>query len=322
MCRFFVRKACYVYRRIHSISNSSTKFQELCRILKNIFLFIKTPFKVFRTYSPSIPWYTYVSTSPKQKSNSSSIDIIYRYSISTTTTTTISTIMSVVHVLSAATAVCLAVLLFSLVPHCLTLYFIITGNYPLRSCSNEQSPELHFSSVKSCHHVEMDSKGIPIHEPCVVRNAVSQSSLDEFIVLNADQEFMIKQGFVSSGRIGNPLVDTTFNKNSTRVICSMANIIDRTKQDCYNNDVYSGFKSLNYTHYISLNSTHLNLAHATRSDIFLGSLQSPHVTAKFHANYYERSQTLQVVGEKLWMLVSPKEFREILDSFAIGKNMC
>lgn len=157
-------------------------------------------------------------------------------------------------------------------------------------------------------------------EPCVVRGAVDQSRLAEFIALNGDQEFMLTKGFVSNGRIGNPLLDTSFNKNSTRVLCSMDNIIGRTKPACYESNVYSGFKSLNFTHYTSLNSSSLNLEHATRSDIFLGSLLSPHVTAKFHANYYERSQTLQVVGEKLWMLVSPTEFREVLDSFSIGED--
>ena len=226
--------------------------------------------------------------------------------------------MSVTPVLSTAVVVALAALLFTLAPHRLSVYFLVTGEYPLRSCSVNQIPKMHFSSVKSCDEVELDSKGIPMHEPCVVREAVDQHSLAEFVALNGNQEFMLTKGFISSRRIGNPLVDTSFNKNSTRVVCSMDNIIGRTKQECYDSDVYSGFKSLNFTHYTSLNSTFLNLEEATRSDIFLGSLLSPHVTAKFHANYYERSQTLQVVGEKLWMLVSPTEFREVLDSFSIG----
>jgi hypothetical protein len=51
------------------------------------------------------------------------------------------------------------------------------------------------------------------------------------------------------------------------------------------------------------------------------------VTASFHSNSFERSSTLQLLGEKVWMMMSPDEFEGIIGAYPLGAynaayNLC
>lgn len=201
-------------------------------------------------------------------------------------------------------AIGLGVILY---PYPNTLYFLFTGKHTIKENCDFRAPKLNLVNVKDCGVASPS-------EPCIVRNGVSSESVKQFLSENGHQKFIVKD-LPTSDNIGNPLMEPVrFSAITTRV-CSFEDLIGES-EDCVN--VYSGFKSLNYTQYLPLNSSHLNLQDFTRTDIFLGSPQKDTVTASFHSNNFEKSSTLQLYGEKIWLMMSREDYHGQIGAYSVG----
>ncbi|CAE7572746.1 unnamed protein product, partial [Symbiodinium microadriaticum] len=200
--------------------------------------------------------------------------------------------------------VVLAVLLY---PYPNTLYFLFTGQHTIKANCDFRTPKLNLVNVKDCAVAGPE-------EPCVVRNGVSDDQVKQFLTENGHQRFVVKD-LPTSSNIGNPLMEPVRFSTITTRVCSFEDLIGEA-EDCVN--VYSGFKSLNYTHYMTLGSDHLKLQDYTRTDIFLGSPEKDTVTASFHSNNFEKSSTLQLHGEKIWLMMSREDYQNPIGAYSIG----
>ena len=201
-----------------------------------------------------------------------------------------------------------AFLAYCLYPLHLSVKFLLTGKVMAQGCENPTTPTLRLRKVRSCNEVD------PTKEPCVIRNAVSQEQLDAFMAESGDNGFVVKE--INTGVvIGNPLLEPNALDTENRRYCTL-NEIAAENEKCL--DMYAGFRSLNYSNYVALNSSSLDLARFSRTDIFLGYMSKTQVTASFHSNNFERSSTLQVVGKKDWLLMSPQAYMDHIQAYSLG----
>lgn len=206
-------------------------------------------------------------------------------------------------------ALVVAMLGYVLYPHRMSLLYIATMNSGrIKPGCTPHVPKMTLLPVKQCHEIDPDS------EPCVIRNAVSSAQIQQYLDETGDLKFNLKY-IPSTGRMGNPLLEPKYFGTDQRRDCSINQLMAR---DAACSDHYTGFKSLNYTHYLSLNSSAVNLDEYSRTDIFVGSPTQPRVTASFHCNSFEQSTTLQLVGEKDWLMMRPVDFFGKLQAFALG----
>lgn len=202
-----------------------------------------------------------------------------------------------------------AVLAALLYPHRTTIRHIITGDVYAKGCDVTHPPKLRLSEVRACDEVDKD------HEPCVVRNAVYGDQISQFLNNVADQKFMMKPIIEDEGIIGNILMEAKSFATANRTSCSL-NDLTTQKDGCV--DVYAGFKSLNYSDYSPLANAELELKDYMRTDIFIGRPKVPKVTASFHSNNFEQSSSLQVMGDKIWLLMKPRDYFEVFGAYALG----
>lgn len=221
----------------------------------------------------------------------------------------------------------MSALAWVLYPYKHLVMFILTGKVNIReSCPLPDSPpKLTFLEVKNCADVD-ETK-----EPCVVRNAVSQSKIDQFIKESGDNLFLVKDE-AGVGVLGNPLIEGRFTKENNDFVaeshmCSINDLINH-KKECIN--TYAGFKSLNYSNYVPLDTKKdgvLDIDTITRTDIFLGHPENTAVTASFHSNNFEKSATLQIVGGKVWLMMPKESYFDLFQATAVGSynaaaNVC
>mmetsp|Transcript_12928 Transcript_12928/g.19446 ORF Transcript_12928/g.19446 Transcript_12928/m.19446 type:complete len:376 (+) Transcript_12928:126-1253(+) len=200
-------------------------------------------------------------------------------------------------------------LAYVLYPYRMSLLYIVTMNpRRIKPGCTPTVPKLNLEHIKSCDEIVPDS------EPCVIRNAVPREQLDQFIANVGDNNFNLKR-IPSEGRMGNPLMEPHYLGTDNRADCSVNDLINRNPA-CL--DHYTGFKSLNYSHYTVLNNTNLDLNDFSRTDIFIGYPAKPKVTASFHSNSFEKSSTLQLVGEKEWLMMKPTDYFGLFQAFALG----
>lgn len=198
---------------------------------------------------------------------------------------------------------------YVLIPYDLTLNHIITLKVFSIGCSPSE-PKLTLVPVKSCSEVDV------FKEPCVIRNAVPDENIDAFLTENGEEEFVVKV-FSNPEFIGNPLMEPSslLTRDKETVKCTINEFIN-DKEVCKN--AYTGFKSLNYSNYIALNTTAYNMEDFSRTDIFIGYPTETKVTASFHSNNFEKSTTIQITGEKIWLMMKPESYYTVFKAYALG----
>jgi hypothetical protein len=196
---------------------------------------------------------------------------------------------------------------YVMLPYKTTFQFLFTGKHSIKPDCDFRTPKLNLEPVKEC------SVAGP-NEPCIIRNGVSTEMVDKFLSDNGEQRFIVKD-LPTSDNIGNPLMEPVRFSSITTTSCSFSELIGG-KEGCTN--VYSGFKSLNFSHYLPLNNSDLRLEDYTRTDIFLGSPSKDTVTASFHSNNFEKSSTLQLYGEKIWLMMKPEDYYETIGAYTVG----
>ena len=219
----------------------------------------------------------------------------------------------------AVVAVAFAAMVLS--PFKLSILHMLTGNvYVNTDCGPPTAPTLKLRHVRECGKVPDRSK-----EPCVVRNAFSESAIESFFAENGDYPFTLKRITDQESMLGNPLSES-YNHVGTddKLKCSMNNLM-RKDERCAG--YYTGFKSLNFSNYLAFNNSNFNIEQFVRTDLFLGYLTSDKVTATFHSNSFEKSQTVQLVGEKVWLLMRPEDYFSVFQAYALGAynaayNLC
>lgn len=214
-------------------------------------------------------------------------------------------------------AIVIAAIAYVLFPYKHLIKYTLTQEIDLISeCpALKTAPKLQFSDVKNCEDVD------PENEPCLVRKAISQSKIDKFVKENGHQYFLVKDE-PGQELLGNPLSEARFmnlddeNRNLESHMCTFNDFIAH-KPECMN--TYAGFKSLNYSDFEHLqDDILLNLEDFSRTDIFLGHPSDDKVTASFHSNNFEKSSTLQLVGEKIWLMMPRESFFDRFGAVAIG----
>jgi hypothetical protein len=199
----------------------------------------------------------------------------------------------------------------------LTFWWLLTGQALVKPGCHPKNPfpKLNLHQVKECSELtEFGWNGEPL-EPCVIRNAVSQAKIDRFIQENSHHKFLVRGTKIKAeALLGNPLLGQ-LSLGDQRMFCSIDEVIH--DETCKN--MYLGFRSLNYSHYEVLESLpQLRLTDFTRTDIFLGFLNQTMTTASFHSNNFEKSTTLQLMGEKIWLLMKPQDFYTHLGGYSVG----
>lgn len=186
--------------------------------------------------------------------------------------------------------------------------FLLTGNVYAKGCPSPTTPRLKLQTIRSCSEVDKEL------EPCIVRNGVSKDQLDIFLAESGHNGFVVKE-MGTAENIGNPLMEPYALDTSNRVYCSLNDIVEE-KDKCKN--MYAGFRSLNYSDYLPLNTSDTDLNGITRSDIFIGYPATTQVTASFHSNNFEKSTTVQIVGEKVWLTMRPEDYHGTIGAYTIG----
>lgn len=199
-------------------------------------------------------------------------------------------------------------------PYQHAIRFLLSGTYSRKTCKNPtKAPKLNLVQVEQCTPGVDRTK---VKKPCVIRNKVSPKVLKKFSDSISDEKLVVQN--VETEEIGHPLDGIghlMMLENAPH--CSLNDMLLNTSE-CYN--TYTGFKSLNYSHFLPLekDDSGINLNEFDRVDIFFGNLKKATVTAKFHANVLERSSTLQITGEKMWLLMKPQDFLSKLGVYYIG----
>lgn len=211
--------------------------------------------------------------------------------------------------LSLLVIIAIAILLY---PHQRTIMHMITGNvYVHTDCGPLIPPKLNLKVVRECKDVPDLSK-----EPCVIRNAVSEEALQNFLHENGDQAFNVRNNSLEGNALGNPLsVKGSFVHSTDRTTCTINDLLNHEKR-CIG--LYTGFKSLNFSNYLSLNSSLMRIEDFVRTDIFMGYTTTDRVTASFHSNNFEKSSTLQILGEKVWLMMKPSDYYGTFKAYALG----
>jgi hypothetical protein len=208
----------------------------------------------------------------------------------------------------AAIGVICAILYYYFSPLEYDVKFLITGNVYAKSCPSPTTPRLKLQTIRSCSEVDKEK------EPCIVRNGVSKEQLDAFMTGSGHNGFVVKQ-MGTTEAIGNPLMEPYGLDAEKRIYCTLNDLVEKNEK-CKN--MYAGFRSLNYSDYLPLNNSNVDLNDVTRSDIFIGYPATTQVTAGFHSNNFEKSITVQIVGEKVWLTMRPEDFFGVLGGYSIG----
>ena len=121
-----------------------------------------------------------------------------------------------------------AVLGLVLYPHRLSLLHIITGEVFIQTtdCGPLIPPKLNLLSVRDCSESGVDKKV----EPCIMRQVVNQSGLDEFIQGMGQEKFPLRRVGYENQRLGNPLHEPVNNfATPDQEQCSLNDIVDNNK---------------------------------------------------------------------------------------------
>lgn len=206
---------------------------------------------------------------------------------------------------------------YVLYPYQHSIKYILTQEIDLTECPvSNSAPTLQLTELKNCKDVDQSQ------EPCVIRHALSQAKIDKFVEDNGHHYFLTRDE--PGNAMGNPLSEARFLrmgedfKKLESHLCNFNDLINQ-KPECQN--TYTGFKSLNFSNYEALHVPEdgiLDLSTFSRTDIFLGNPSDHKVTASFHSNNFEESSTLQLVGEKIWLLMPRESFYGRFRAVAIG----
>lgn len=199
----------------------------------------------------------------------------------------------------------------ALYPHRLSIFHTLTGNVYMRStdCGPMIPPKMDLHAVRECS--EVDKK----LEPCIMRNVVSPSGIEEYLNGMGDYEFPLRRVAYEGQRIGNPLHEPVNNFGSSdRLMCSMNDIMNEEKCSGY----FTGFKALNFSEHLPLNSSEFKIEDFIRSDLFIGNPINDQATTTFHSNSFEESHAMQLVGEKVWLLMKPEDYFTTFQAYSLG----